>query len=729
MNRLSRSPRNKPAARSRPGLSAPGASQGQSYWRIHFSKYALSLAFVAILIKLVHVQVIRHHDYAKLADEQYTLAHTDKAARGLILDRNEVTLAFNRQRYDVSVYKQSVKNPLNTLNTLAAILEVDVRQLRARYDRNSSYVVLARELKDAQVKAIETRRMDGVAITRSTDRTYPFKRSLAQTLGFANIDGSGISGIELQYDRILRGTDGWTLLQKDARGKSIMPIMSRTKKSQCGGNVILTVDNVLQSIAEEELRRVVIKHNAKGGTVIVTNPGTGEILAIASAPGFDPNRTRRDVDREAWRIRGITDIFEPGSTFKITTMLAALTSTNIKRSDLEYCENGSYRVFGETINDSEGHAYLTFDDVFVYSSNIGTAKIAAKIGDQQLYRAARDLGFGTSTGIELPGEVSGILKKPSDWTRFSPLAISYGHEVAVTALQMAMAYGAVANGGTLMKPAIVQEILDGRDRPTFKFKPQIVRQVMKPKVAAQMAEILTRVVEKGTGQQARIEGVRIAGKTGTAQKLRPDRKGYSKTKYVASFACFYPAEQAKFLIYMCVDEPGPNYYGGTVVAPAVKRILERVISIPDKQIPDRHRRVPDSQVASDAVVPELVGHDRVTAERVLQELGIDYRVAGEGNVVQSQHIPTPASPGMRKQVLLVVGATGGDNAHLLMPKVTGLSLRKAIAKLSGVGLTVRVTGNGRVVDQQPSAGSEMRVGAACHLECRPTIPASIFVNQ
>ncbi len=727
MNRLSKSPRNRShAGRTRLGVAAPIGSADQGYWRIHLSKYALMLAFMGILVKLVHIQIVRHEAYAKLANEQYTLAHTNKAARGLILDRNQVPLAFNRRRYDVSVYKKSVKDAAAMLTSLSAILKVDIQQLRARYARNSSYVVLARGLPKNQVKAIEMQRLEGIAITRSTDRTYPFKRNLAQTLGFANVDGTGISGIELQYDKLLRGTDGWTFLQKDARGKRVMPIMSRTKKSRRGGNVILTVDNVVQSIAEEELRRAVIRHNAKGGTVVVTNPGTGEILGLASTPGFDPNRARRKVDSEAWRIRGITDIFEPGSTFKIATMLAALTSRKIKRGDLEFCENGSYQVYNETINDSEGHGYLTFDDIFIYSSNIGTAKTAAKLGKQQLYRAARDLGFGSSTGVELPGEVSGILKKPSEWTNYTLLAMSYGHEVAVTALQMAMAYGAIANGGMLMKPAIVQEILDERDRTTFKFKPQVVRQVMQPKIAAEMAEILTGVVEKGTGKLARIEGIEIAGKTGTAQKVRRDKKGYSKTKFVASFACFYPAEQARLLIYMCVDEPNPNYYGGTVVAPAVKRILERISSIPDKQLPDRHKRVPSSEVASDAVIPKLVGHDRITAERVLRELGIKYRISGAGNVVQSQHIPTLANPEEEKQVLLVVGSTGGDNEHVLMPKVTGMSLRQAIAKLSGSGLSVKVTGTGRVVGQQPSAGSEMRVGATCHLECRASIPASFL---
>ncbi len=692
------------------------------HWRIQLIQVVFYFVAAGLLVRLVHIQVVNHDKYGAIAHEQYTREYKHKAPRGLIYDRNLTMLALNKERFDLGVHKRSVSD-LNILCArLAGLLNVAPEVLFEKFQTQSSFVVLFRDIDEGKAQIIQALKMPGVKVTKSTERLYPFKETLAQVIGFADIDGKGLSGIELQFDSKLKGNDGWSILQKDARGNNIMPISSRTRDSQKGDNIVLTIDHVIQTIAEEELSLSVKKYNAKGGTVVITNPTTGEILAMAAAPGFDANLAST-TNPDAWRIRGITDIFEPGSTFKIVTLMQALRDTTIGADDIIFCENGKYKMYGETINDPEKHAWLSIEDIFIHSSNIGTAKLAIKLGKEKLFKVSRDFGFGNKTGIELPGELSGILKKPTDWSKFSLAAMSYGHEVATTVLQMAMAYGAIANGGLLMKPVIVKEIQDNGGKRQYEFTPQTTRKVMNPKIAAKMSAILKKVVDEGTGIQAKIPNASIAGKTGTAQKPRSNGKGYSNTDFVASFVGYYPAEHAKLLIYVTLDEPYPIHSGGSVAAPTVKKMLKRIM-----EVYETPRPVPTPQMAKLSppnrwTVPNLVGRRIEVAEKIFEERGIQYRTNGEGTYIKSQE-----NMDAEDKIVLELQHAESDSLYGSMPSLIGLSLRKAIVELSMHGLRAKVDGHGLVTGQQPAAGSNMKIGSRCYLECKPVVSVNLLVN-
>jgi len=693
-------------------------------WRFTAVKAGIYVAALVIFARLVQVQVFNHDVYETMAREQYLREYKQPAPRGLIRDRHATLLAVNKERYDLGVHNRSVAAPAELSHKLASVLQSPADVILNKLETGNRFTVLLRDIREDRAEMLKAMNLRGVKVTKTAERLYPFKESLAQVIGFADVDGRGLSGLELQFDSELRGKDGWSMMQQDARGQGIIPIASMTQGSQQGDDLILTIDHVLQTIAEEELVRAVKKYHAKGGTAIISNPATGEVLALASYPGFDANLAGK-TPADSWRIRGITDIFEPGSTFKIVTMMQALRDSIMRPDDIIFCENGKYHLHGETINDPEPHAWLSFEQVFKHSSNIGAAKIAMKLGREKLFRAARDLGFGNKTGIDLPGEVSGILKKPSEWSKFTIAAMAYGHEVAVTAMQMAMAYGAVANGGLLMKPAIVKQIVSQTGEIRSEFKPRVIRKVMDARVAAEMTRILTQVVEDGTGTMARIPGIHIAGKTGTAQKPRPGRGGYSNSDFVASFIAFYPAEHARLLFYVSLDEPYPIHSGGHVAAPTVRKILERILKIYHPRKREQTQQVATISPSARPTIPNLSGRRVEVAERTLEDLGIEYTVEGQGTYVEGQAINRQHRS---DRVVLELRPVDKDSAFSSMPNLVGLSLRKAIVELTARGLTAKIEGSGLVMAQQPATGSRMKPGSRGYIRCEPPAAARHLLN-
>lgn len=502
-----------------------------------------------------------------------------KANRGLIYDRNLTPLALNKVSYDVGVDKHFVKNIESTSRKLAMSLSMNQSEIARKIRHGSGFVMLARRVSEKSAADIRMLNLDGVKVSELNQRVYPLNEKLAQVIGFVDVDGHGLGGLEFAYDSYLAGVDGMSILQRDATGEIVMPIANRTLEGKSGHDLVLTIDHIFQIIAEEELKKGIEKYKAHGGTILILNPNSGEILAMASAPSFDANRAA-DYDASSWRIRPVTDLHEPGSTFKIVTMAAALSDGMKKMNDIVFCENGKFKLYGHEINDSEKMGWQSFRNVFVNSSNIGTAKIARELGKDRLFVASRNFGFGNKTGIELPGEVSGMLKKPAEWSAFSVAAISYGHEVAATPLQIAMAYAAIANGGRLLKPAIVKEVRAKNNDVQYNFRPQVIRTVLDAPTCDNMIAILEDVVEKGTAQQAKIEGQKIAGKTGTAQKPRDGK--YSDSDFFASFVGFYPSRSARVLIYVALDEPKPMHSGGHVAAPVFRNILQRILQLSDE---------------------------------------------------------------------------------------------------------------------------------------------------
>jgi cell division protein FtsI/penicillin-binding protein 2 len=474
----------------------------------------------------------------------------------------------------IYVHPAKVKSVKEAVRKLVPLLGISPAILLKRLESDKNFVWLDRKVKKGLGAKVKELDISGLNYVGETKRFYPNGELAANVLGFVGMDGEGLGGLELYYNRYLRGAPGWIRTDKDARGRTIITFRDEYSPPIEGLNLVLTIDEVIQHIAEQELEKVFQKSKAKGAIIIIMNPGTGGILALADRPTFDPN-SFQDYSAAQRRDRAVTDGFEPGSTFKVVTAAAALQEGLFHLQDKLFCENGSYRLARRTIRDAEPYGWLTFKQVIEFSSNIGAVKIAAKLGKEKLYNYITSFGFGTRTGIDLPGEIDGLVRPPRAWSKFSMGSIPYGQEVMVTAIQLIAAVSAVANGGVLMHPRIVDSIINKNGEVVKRFVPRPVRRVLSPSIADKLTSILVGVVDKGTGKKARLKEYRVAGKTGTAQVA--GRGGYLRGKFVASFVGYLPADNPQIAILVVVDEPQGNYYGGAVAAPVFRRVAEQVM--------------------------------------------------------------------------------------------------------------------------------------------------------
>lgn len=420
-----------------------------------------------------------------------------------------------------------------------------------------------------------------LALSIDDRRSYPYGPVGGQLLGFVGRDGRGLEGLELYYDQELSGEAGWATKQRDARGR-VRPSLEYASKPARSGNCLqLTIDAEYQAIADEELKKAGEKFKAVWGTVIIADPQTGEILGMASYPEFDPNHPE-NFDRQAMTFGAVAAQFEPGSTFKAVTIALGLDSKIIDTSDVFDGEQGNFTVGGHRIGEAEGHKYgpITVSKALAFSSNICLAKIGLALGKDKLYQGARAFGFGSRTGIECPGEASGLLEKPDGWPVIKHANISFGQGLSVSALQLVMAYGAIANGGYLLRPLLIKGLAPAGQTVDKICRPDTLRRVISAQTSAQMIDMLERCVSEGTGKAARIEGWRVAGKTGTAQKKGQGQKGYASDKFVASFIGFVPAEAPRLLVAVIIDEPRGRFFGGEVAAPVCHNVMQRIISLP-----------------------------------------------------------------------------------------------------------------------------------------------------
>ena len=496
--------------------------------------------------------------------------------RGAIYDTNlkpqAVNLAFD------SVYAACKEIPEKDKEEIARklspILNIEASSLRSKLDRPKHFIWLARKISPQQSSAIKALNLKGIGFVKESKRCYPNGYLASQSIGFAGLDNKGQEGLELYYDEYLKGSAGWALLLRDARSKKIN-LYEKMARPKDGDSLVLTIDEVIQYIAERELNKVYINSRAKGATIIVMNPNTGEILAMASRPTFDLNQ-HSNIDKEQIRNRSICDMFEPGSVFKIVTASAALEEKKVSEQDRFFCENGEYKIANHVLHDHTSHGWLTFQEVIEQSSNIGTCKVAQVIGPETLSLYVKLFGFGAKTGIDLPGEIPGQAKDLRFWSKTSISAIPMGQEVGVTAMQLASYVSVIANGGFLMKPYIVRQIIDSTGEPVKVFSPAVTRKVLTPETAARIKKILIGVVENGTGKMAQIPDFTAGGKTGTAQKIEPNGT-YSHSKFMASFIGFAPAEDPQVAIVVIVDEPRGSYFGGVVSAPVFKNVAADVL--------------------------------------------------------------------------------------------------------------------------------------------------------
>lgn len=548
----------------------------QSVARRTATLVGLLAGFAIVLIRLLNLQVLQAAELTQRADRQHWKSVSLEGPRGAIYDRNGKVLAINVEVPSAFGVPTALDDLRGAAKRLAPVLNVRQTELEKKLRQDRAFVWLARKLDPEQGRRLKALSLEGIGVVMEGRRFYPKGSLLSHVLGFAGMDGEGLEGIERRYDRYLHGDKQIMMLERDALGRTVFPRGLRERGPDGGRHVALTIDEVVQYITEKELEEAVTSTRAKGGTAIVMDPHTGAVLGMAVSPRFDPNVVK-SLTPDRWRNRAIADVFEPGSTMKIFIAAAALEEQLITPTTMLYGENGHMTVANTVIHDHEKMGWMTFSEVLQKSSNIGAAKVAMRVGERRAYDYLRRFGFGERTDVDLPGEVAGLLKLPREWGRRTLASIAMGQEIGVTGLQMATAVSAIANGGSLMKPYVVAEVRDTKGRVLAEMGPQQRRQVISQETARTLSEMLEKVVTSGTGTKAGLPGIRVAGKTGTAQKVDPRTGAYSSTLVVGSFVGFLPADDPKVVIAVVVDEPQVDAWGGAVAAPAFRRIAEQVL--------------------------------------------------------------------------------------------------------------------------------------------------------
>jgi len=547
--------------------------------------FGLAACFTIFSYRLVRLQVCEHDEYSELAAEKHVIKQVIYARRGTIQDVNQEMLADNEPIQTVvadgKLISDTHADPAALAEILAEPLQMDAADLARKLDTDRRYVIIKKRVTEVQAniisKRLAVRSLRGIFFEPDSTRIYPNGKMLCHVVGFMNSDHKGVQGIEGVMDDYLRGHDGFRFTERDRTGKEIVPYRAQERGARDGCNVRLTVDMAIQNIVENELDAACAQFKPKMATVIIMRPNTGEILAMANRPNFDLNEVG-DGEPEQMKNCAILNIVEPGSTFKIVTAAAALNEGVVKPESLIFCENGKFMFCGKPLHDHHGYGDLSVNDILMKSSNIGAAKLALKLGDQRFYEYIRRFGFGERTGVNLPGEIGGIIHPPHKWAKIDISRIAMGQSVGVTPLQAVAAMSVVANGGRLMMPQIIHDVVDDQGASIATYPPVEIRRVISEQTAKEVREALKNVVsEHGTAVLAKVSGFQVAGKTGTAQKMDP-KGGYMQGKYVVSFLGFLPADNPEFVCLVMLDDAKTTAelnYGGQVAAPIFSRIAEK----------------------------------------------------------------------------------------------------------------------------------------------------------
>ena len=531
----------------------------------------LIFCFVIFAIRLVLIQIFNSDFLAGLAKKQHNHLIILEPKRGTIYDRHMRPLAINLPVYSLYANPKSMSDSdrARAIAVLADKFGFNKAMLKNRLEREKYFVWLQRKMPQEYYEQIKAYKLKGIDFVKESKRFYPNKSLAAHIIGFAGIDNNGLEGMEMHLNHYLKGKEGMSQILRDAKQRELL-IEKNYVAPQDGASIVLTIDETIQYIAERALEEGFKKFNAKGASIIVLNPKTGEVLALANQPTYNLEEFS-SVSPENKTNRALAYTYEPGSVFKIVAASAALEENAFKETDMIFCENGSYKVGNHYLKDHDPLGTLSFKEVIEQSSNIGTTKIAQRLGPDVFYKYAHKFRFGMRTGIDMLGEAGGWLKPPTQWSKTSIGAIPIGQEVTVTALQLAAAISAIANDGVYMKPFIIKEIRDDHDQVIESFGPQMVDRIITKETALRVKEILRGVVDNGTGKKAQIPGITVAGKTGTAQKV--EAGAYSHSKFYASFVGFAPVEDAQLAAIVVFDEPHPAYYGGTVAAPVFQEVI------------------------------------------------------------------------------------------------------------------------------------------------------------
>jgi cell division protein FtsI (penicillin-binding protein 3) len=578
-------------------------------WNSRIRCALVCLAFAGLFsvfsFRLVYLQMIKHDEYAGLAADQNVRKQVIYADRGAILDANNDVLANNVPVQTVVADATRLNNIEATVDLVGESLKIPAREVAEKLQGDRRYIVIKREVPDAVANALHeklrSKNLRGIDFEHDTIRIYPNGSMLCHVIGFTDFDHRGIQGVEASMEEYLHGQDGYRYTERNRAGKEIVLYRGQERAPRNGYQVHLTVDLNLQNIVENEIDAAMREYTPNKATIILLRPETGEILAMANRPSFDLN-LRSQARPEQMKNRAIIDMMEPGSTFKIVAAAAALNEHKVRPDSTIFCENGRWDFGGTALHDHRPFGDLSVKDVLVKSSNVGAAKLALTVGEQKFYEYIRRFGFGERTGIELPGEISGLIRSPQSWSKISITRIPMGHEVGVTPLQMTVAMAAIANGGKLVTPRIVKSITTDDGQTISSLSPVVLRQVISPQTARQIGDALRGVVsDRGTAAAAAVPGFIIAGKTGTAQRVDP-KGGYEQGKYVVTFAGYLPADNPAFVGLVVLDDahtstPELNY-GGLVAGPIFSRIAEKAARYLDLEPHEEIRRaLPVERVA------------------------------------------------------------------------------------------------------------------------------------
>ncbi|MEA1967180.1 MAG: penicillin-binding protein 2 [Thermodesulfobacteriota bacterium] len=534
---------------------------------------AVFFLFVFLLgVKAVKIQVLESDVLRKKAEKEYTGYREIQGKRGEILDRNMNRLGTTIDAFSVAVSPVKNHNAAKDSRALALILNIDKKKLERKLNSKKNFAWIKKRISPSQADRIRELKIQGLFFKNDVIRFYPNRNLAAQVIGFTGTDGNGLEGLEYQYNDLLKGSDVKVNITKDANGK-YFDNEQRLEKRYSGGSILLTIDSAIQYISESALKDAVLKFRAASGMAIVMKPETGEILAMAHYPEFNPN-SFSDFSRKRWRNRAVTDPFEPGSTMKVFVAASAMDQGYCTPKTIFFCENGAYRIGRFTIHDTHKHGWLTLNQIIKFSSNIGAVKISETTGKKVLFNSLSLFGFGKKSDIGCPGESAGTLSSYTRWADIDAGAIAFGQGMSVSALQLITGVSAIANNGVRMKPLLVKEIYAGHGDVIKRFSPVAVTRVVSEESSKKVRRMMRFVVEaEGTGTNAAIPGYSVCGKTGTAQKVAEDGKGYSKKDYTALFVGFAPERKPDLAVLVVIDEPRGNHYGGIVAAPAFKRIL------------------------------------------------------------------------------------------------------------------------------------------------------------
>ncbi|WP_234119950.1 stage V sporulation protein D [Clostridium hydrogenum] len=695
-----------------------------------------------LFYSLFRIMVLMSPKYKAMAIEQWTSEVKIAAKRGEILDRFGQELAVSGNEYRVDLDLNTIKNYITkkkniTLdelaNKLTSALEIPkedvLKQLNRKFHdgRPMGSAILARRVEKSKADKVSALKVDGVIVSPDTKRYYPNNNLLSQVIGHTNSDGDGLTGVELEYDKYLKGTPGVRIAELDKNSKNLPYTISEYTKPVDGEDVELTIDKNMQYFADKYADEALVNNKAKAVSILITNPKNGEILALANKPDYDLNnpwdktKTSDELQKQ-WRDRAVSDTFEPGSIFKVITSVAAMSEGVVHENDKFNC-NGSITIANRTIHcwKRTGHGAETFVDILKNSCNVGFATLGERLGGANLNKYISKFGFGTKTGVDLPGEAKGIIKKTDKIGPVEAATIAFGQTDTVSMMQYITAFNAVANGGYLITPHVMKDILH-RDSSNKEIVDKTYSDYNKTKIIDEnvtktLRGYLEKVVSEGGGKKAYIAGYHIAGKTGTAQKPNPKGGGYESGKYIASFVGMAPADDPKVTVFVSIDEPDPsNYYAGQISAPVGQKLFNDIFNYLNIK-PDASSDDTAKSLLKDVVIPDIRGMKKEDAIKKLKDLNLDYSIEGSGAYITNVSPLPGAVVKEGTKIILYTGdsANYNSNGDIVVPDLTGYSKANAESVLSSLGIKAQFSGSGVVDDQDIKPNSHVHKGTTLNI--------------